>query len=96
MAGKKKTKTIRKIAKDSAKGKVSAGNAITKGSIISEVVRKHPETIEVFIEHGLHCFGCGVAAIETVEMGATAHGIKTEPLVRDLNAVANKARSAKA
>ena len=94
MAVKKKMKTTRKTMKDSAKIK-GAGDTITKDSIISEVVRKHPDTIEVFIKHGLHCFGCGVAAIETVEMGASAHGIKTEPLVRDLNAAANKSKSVK-
>jgi hybrid cluster-associated redox disulfide protein len=59
---------------------------ITKNLPIGEVVQKHPETIPVFLEHGLMCFGCAVARFENIEQGATAHGIDVETLVKDLNA----------
>ncbi|MCG2717393.1 MAG: DUF1858 domain-containing protein, partial [Nanoarchaeota archaeon] len=48
---------------------------------ISEVVAKHPETIEVFLEHGMGCFGCGIAQFETVAQGAEAHGIDVKKLM---------------
>ena len=68
---------------------------ITKDMKIGEVVEQHPQTIEVFLRHGLMCFGCAVARFENVEQGAVAHGIEVEPLVNDLNtAVAETASEA--
>ena len=52
---------------------------------ISAVVKEHPETIPVFMKHGLHCIGCAVAAFESIEEGATVHGIDVDALVTDLN-----------
>jgi len=60
--------------------------AITKEMPIGDVVRQHPETIEVFSKHGLHCIGCAVASFESIEEGAMVHGIDIEALVKDLNA----------
>jgi len=56
---------------------------ITKNLPIGEVVQKHPETIPVFLQHGLMCFGCAVARFENIEQGAIAHGIDVETLVKD-------------
>lgn len=60
---------------------------ITKEMPIGQVVQKYPKTVEVFLRHGLMCFGCAVAQYENVEQGATAHGIDVEALIKDLNAV---------
>ncbi|MDI6874647.1 DUF1858 domain-containing protein [Candidatus Solincola sp.] len=59
---------------------------IDKHMTIQEVVEKNPETIRVFLEHGLHCIGCAVARFENIEQGALAHGIDVDALIRDLNA----------
>ncbi len=59
---------------------------ITKNLPIGEVVQKHPETVPVFLQHGLMCFGCAIARFENIEQGALAHGIDVEALVKDLNA----------
>lgn len=59
--------------------------AITKDMTIQEVVEKNPETIRVFLEHGLHCIGCSVARFENIEQGALAHGIDVDALIKDLN-----------
>lgn len=61
-------------------------DTITKEMPIGEVVQEHPETIEVFLRHGLMCFGCAIARFENVEQGAMAHGINVEALIKDLNA----------
>jgi hybrid cluster-associated redox disulfide protein len=61
---------------------------ITKEMPIGDVVRKHPETVPVFMKHGLHCIGCAVAAFESIAEGAAAHGIDVEALVTDLNQAA--------
>jgi hybrid cluster-associated redox disulfide protein len=52
---------------------------------IGEVVQDYPQTIEVFLKHGLMCFGCAIARFENVEQGAMAHGISVDTLVDDLN-----------
>jgi hybrid cluster-associated redox disulfide protein len=60
---------------------------ITKEMHIGEVVEKYPQAVEVFLRHGLMCFGCAIARFENVEQGAIAHGINVEALMKDLNAV---------
>lgn len=62
-----------------------AENVVTKSMSIGEVVQKHPETIPVFMQHGLHCLGCAIASFESIEQGAQAHGIDTDALVTGLN-----------
>ncbi len=61
---------------------------ITKEMTIEEVVTQYPETMMVFMRHGLHCVGCHVSAFESIEEGAMAHGINVDALVSDLNTVA--------
>lgn len=60
--------------------------AITKEMSIGTIVQNHPQTVRVFLNHGLMCVGCAAARFETLEQGATAHGIDVDALVSDLNA----------
>jgi hybrid cluster-associated redox disulfide protein len=62
---------------------------ITKNMSITEVVQKYPETVEVFLKHGMHCLGCMAARFENVEQGALAHGINVDKLMEDLNNAKN-------
>lgn len=87
MAAKKRRKKASK--KRTTKKKV-AKQKINKNMTISEVVAKHPVTIEVFLEHGMGCFGCGIAQFETVEQGAEAHGINIKKLMDALNKAVSK------
>jgi hybrid cluster-associated redox disulfide protein len=66
---------------------------ITKEMTIEEVVSQYPETMMVFMRHGLHCVGCHVSAFESIEEGALAHGINVDALVLDLNKVAASRKS---
>jgi hybrid cluster-associated redox disulfide protein len=68
-------------------------NTITKQMPIGDVVQNYPQTIEVFLKHGLMCFGCAIARFENVEQGAQAHGISVDTLMKDLNAVVPQAES---
>jgi hybrid cluster-associated redox disulfide protein len=63
-------------------------NPITKEMAIAEIVQKYPQTVKVFLHHGLMCIGCAAARFENLEQGALAHGIEIDPLIKDLNAVA--------
>ena len=62
-------------------------DTISKDMPIGEVVQTYPQTIEVFLKHGLMCFGCAIARFESLEQGALAHGIDVDALLQDLNAV---------
>jgi len=64
--------------------------SISKDMSIGEAVSKYPETIPVFLKNGLHCIGCAVAAYETIEQGAQAHGIDTVKLMKELNEAVSK------
>jgi len=70
--------------------KVKKVKKITKNMILGEVARKYPETINVFLEHGLPCAMCHVAFHETIEQGAKSHGIKVDKLVEELNKAIKK------
>ncbi len=63
---------------------------ISKEMTLAEAVSRFPETIEVFLEHGMGCFGCGIAQFETIEQGAVAHGIDVKKLMNDLEKVVKK------
>ena len=63
---------------------------ITKDSNLGEIVSKHPEIVDVFMKHGLHCIGCMAAQYETLEQGAKAHGIDVKKLVKELNDAVKK------
>lgn len=50
-----------------------------------EVVRKYPQTIQVFVKYGLGCIGCHAAQFENIEQGAMVHGINVDVLLKELN-----------
>ena len=58
---------------------------ITKDMSIKEVVEKYPQSVQVFMMHGLGCVGCAIANFENIEQGAMAHGIDVNKLIDDLN-----------
>lgn len=68
---------------------------VAKEMPIGEIVQKWPQTVPVFLKHGLMCFGCAVARFENLEQGARAHRINVDALLKDLNAVVPQAEKAK-
>ena len=59
---------------------------ITKDMTIGEVVRSHPESVQVLMNFGMGCVGCPSAQAETLEEAAMVHGLKLEDLMAALNA----------
>jgi len=57
---------------------------ITKDMPFAEVLQKHPEAASIMLKHGLHCVGCHAAALESIEQGCTAHGMKEEDIKKML------------
>lgn len=58
---------------------------ITKDMPIGEIISKYPETVEVMMNHGLHCVGCAAAHFENLSQGCEAHGIDADKLVEEMN-----------
>ena len=58
---------------------------ITAEMAIGEVIDKYPDTIHIFLKHGLGCVGCAVAGFENIRRGAVAHGVDVDLLMKDLN-----------
>lgn len=58
---------------------------ITKDMTIGEIVRRYPQTLEVFRKHGLDCFECQIADFEALEHGAGVHKINVDDLLEQLN-----------
>ncbi len=65
----------------------TANVAITPEMRIGDALSKYPQTLRVFLSHGLMCVGCAVARFENIRQGAEAHGIDLEALMKDLNQV---------
>jgi len=59
--------------------------AITKDMSLAEIVQKYPDSVRVFLSHGLMCIGCPAARFENLEQGAIVHGIDVDALLKDLN-----------
>lgn len=61
---------------------------ITKDMTIAEVLRRSPQTVQVFLSYGMHCIDCPTAREESIEEAAEAHGIDVEELLAQLNRLA--------
>lgn len=58
---------------------------------LEEIFLRYPEATRVFVRHGLACPGCSLAAFDTLERGAKAHGIDLTTLIHELNEAAAEA-----
>jgi len=63
--------------------------AITRDSIIGDVIKKHPEMFDALANEGIKCAGCGSAEFEPLGMGLAGHG-KTE---EEIDAVLDRLNS---
>lgn len=60
---------------------------ITRDMTFHEVMSKSPEVVKVLTSFNLGCVGCMGAQQESLEQGATAHGLDVEELLTALNAI---------
>jgi|TARA_Y100000310_G_scaffold275909_1_gene292698 hybrid cluster-associated redox disulfide protein len=63
---------------------------ITKDMKIADIVEKCPDSAQIMMEQGMHCIGCHVSAVETLEQGAKSHGMSDEDIgtmVEKINAI---------
>lgn len=58
---------------------------INKQMLIGDLVKNHPDSVEILLDHGMQCVGCHVATWETLEQAAAGHGINVDELIKELN-----------
>ena len=58
---------------------------IHKDMKIEDVLRRYPQTIQVFRRFGFDCAGCQLSEFENIEHGARVHKIDLEALLKGLN-----------
>lgn len=57
----------------------------TKEMTIEKALEADARAREVFAKHGMGCFVCSGALMESIEEGAMAHGIDVDVLMAELN-----------
>lgn len=61
---------------------------IAKNTKIGELLEEYPDTAEFLMEKGLHCLGCHVSFLETLEQGFKNHGFSDkdiEKFIKEIN-----------
>lgn len=58
---------------------------ITKDMTIAQVLEYDRNLAATFMKHGMMCFGCPSATMESLEQAAAVHGLKLDDLLEDLN-----------
>lgn len=58
---------------------------INKKMSFADILNEYPEAGELLMEEGLHCIGCPMAMMETLEEGCKAHGLDPDKLTKKIN-----------
>ena len=59
---------------------------ITADTIIVDALDINPNAGEILMRYGMHCLGCALAHMETLEEAVNAHGAELDKLLEELNA----------
>ncbi len=65
---------------------------ITKETTLHKAIKQSPGALKVFDSYGMGCKSCSAGKTETVEWGATMHGVEPDELLRKLNTAKGKAK----
>ncbi len=58
---------------------------ITKETTVGEIVNNYENGAEILKGFGLHCFGCPMSQMESVEDAGAVHGVDVDFMVKKLN-----------
>jgi hybrid cluster-associated redox disulfide protein len=58
---------------------------VKKEMTVGEVLNKYSNAKEILGGFGLHCFGCPMSQMETIEEAAAAHGVELDFMLKKLN-----------
>ena len=63
---------------------------VNKQTQIGEVLSLNPNVKEVLLGFGLHCLGCPMSQMETLEEACGVHGVDPDLVVEKINEFLNK------
>ncbi len=58
---------------------------VSKDMMIKQVIAADDFLAEILMDHGMHCLGCPMHTMETLEQACAGHGIDADELVGKLN-----------
>ena len=58
--------------------------AITKDTIIADILKEAPHAVPLLQSVGMHCLGCAMASGETLSQACSAHGVDPDEILRQL------------
>ena len=59
--------------------------AITKDTLIGDILNIDSTTAPYFFEMGMHCLGCPASRGESLERACMVHGVSVDELLKKLN-----------
>ena len=57
---------------------------VSKDWTIGEILKSHPENVEVLLAAGMHCLGCPSSQMETLEEACMVHGLEVDVILDQL------------
>jgi len=63
---------------------------VTKVMQIGEILKLNPNVKDILMGFGLHCFGCPMSQMETLEEAAAVHGVDVDLMIEKINEFLNK------
>lgn len=79
-----------------AKNMAKAQKLVEKTMTFEEIMLANPDAAGILLKKGMHCFGCSMAANETLEQGAIVHGLNPDKIVSEINKRIDKVKNKKA
>jgi len=58
--------------------------AITKDTIIADIIKIAPHSVSVLQSVGMHCLGCAMASGETLGQACDVHGVDVDVLIAQI------------
>lgn len=63
---------------------------VTKTMTIGEVLKLDENVATILMGFGLHCFGCPMSQMETLEEAAMVHGTDADMMIAEINKFLNQ------
>ena len=61
--------------------------AITKDTLIGDLIKIDPNVVPLHMQIGMHCIGCPASLNESIEQASYVHGIDPTVLVQEINKI---------
>ena len=58
---------------------------VSKEMLISEIIAMDSGIVQILLNSGMHCVGCPAAQAESLAEAGSAHGVKVDELVDEIN-----------